>query len=157
MNGYPPSDALVIGYGNEWRGDDGAGPAVACRIASMELPGVAVLSLHQLTPELAETISRAGRVVFVDATTERDVGLLIRSVRPEPADELMTHVVSPEALLALAQLLYSRAPPAWLLAIEGWDFRPGEKLSEQTTALVAEATDRIVTLLATEHPIEMAP
>ena len=48
-------DSLVIGYGNDLRSDDGAGRAVADRISEMELPGVAVRSVMQLTPELVKT------------------------------------------------------------------------------------------------------
>jgi hydrogenase maturation protease len=58
---------LVIGHGNELRGDDGAGPSVARAVASWHLPGVRTLAVHQLTPELAEDLAQTKRVVFVDA------------------------------------------------------------------------------------------
>ena len=32
-----PSRILVVGYGNSWRGDDGAGPAVIARLESAGL------------------------------------------------------------------------------------------------------------------------
>ena len=62
-----PADALVIGYGNTLRGDDGIGPAVAEAVAALGLPGVRVIVAHQLTPELAADLADAQLVVFVDA------------------------------------------------------------------------------------------
>ncbi len=62
--------ALVIGYGNDLRCDDGAGRAVADRIEAMALPGVEVRSVQQLAPELALDIACAETVVFVDASID---------------------------------------------------------------------------------------
>ena len=58
---------LVIGYGNMLRCDDGAGPQAADRIAAT-YPHIDCLSLTELTPELAETVSHYDRVLFVDAS-----------------------------------------------------------------------------------------
>ena len=65
--GQAVTEWLVIGYGNELRGDDGAGPSVGRAVASWHLPGVRTLAVHQLTPELAEDLAQTKRVVFVDA------------------------------------------------------------------------------------------
>jgi Ni,Fe-hydrogenase maturation factor len=59
--------ALVIGYGNDLRGDDAAGPRVAELIGARELPGVRAIASRQLTPDLAEQLARADLAVFVDA------------------------------------------------------------------------------------------
>ena len=56
--------ALVIGYGNTLRGDDGVGPLAADTIRGWGLEGVAAISITQLTPELAEPISAARLAVF---------------------------------------------------------------------------------------------
>src|SRR5690349_18792955 len=61
---------LVIGYGNPLCGDDGIGPCAVEHMASDNdeaCQDVEYLSLRQLTPELAEPISRAQAVIFVDA------------------------------------------------------------------------------------------
>ena len=50
---------LVIGYGNELRGDDGAGIMVARRIAENPPPGVRSIVARQLTPELADELAYA--------------------------------------------------------------------------------------------------
>ena len=63
---------LIIGYGNPLRGDDGVGWEVASRLAVI-IPSEAahILTVHQLTPELAESVSEADLVIFIDAS---DVG-----------------------------------------------------------------------------------
>jgi hydrogenase maturation protease len=60
---------LVIGYGNRLRGDDGVGWEVASRLAAA-VPSEAahILTVHQLTPELAELVSEADLVIFIDAS-----------------------------------------------------------------------------------------
>jgi len=59
---------LILGYGNPLRGDDGVGWHAVHRLRerSAELDAD-VMSCHQLTPELAEAVSRAERVIFIDA------------------------------------------------------------------------------------------
>jgi hydrogenase maturation protease len=62
------SPVVVIGYGNEVRGDDGVGPRVARVVAGWQLPHVKALAVHQLLPELVESFAEASAVVFVDAS-----------------------------------------------------------------------------------------
>ena len=60
---------LIIGYGNPLRGDDGVGWEVASRLAAT-IPEEAahIMTVHQLTPELAESVSEAELVIFIDAS-----------------------------------------------------------------------------------------
>jgi hypothetical protein len=76
---------LLIGYGNELRGDDGVGPYVAREIDRRDLPGVRTFALHQLAPELAEEIAGADGVIFVDAE-ECGASDEIVHLEVEPAD-----------------------------------------------------------------------
>ena len=66
----PMTPFLVIGYGNELRGDDAAGPCVARGVADWGRPEVDGLAVHQLTPELAPALAGAEVVVFVDACAD---------------------------------------------------------------------------------------
>ena len=64
------TDLLVIGYGNDLRSDDGAGRAVAEMVSDLDLPGVEVRTMSQLTPELSLAITGRAKVVFVDADVD---------------------------------------------------------------------------------------
>jgi hydrogenase maturation protease len=118
---------LLIGYGNELRGDDAAGPVLVREAMAWRLPEVECLVTHQLTPELADPISRCREVVFVDATTGEGPGW--RAVEPQAGQKALGHACQPEELLALAQALYGRAPQGWLLGLPAVEFGFGEALS----------------------------
>ena len=61
---------LIIGYGNTLRQDDGVGRYLAEQIAEEQWPECQVLSVHQLTPELAASIAEVEQVIFIDAVLQ---------------------------------------------------------------------------------------
>jgi hydrogenase maturation protease len=142
--------ALVIGYGNELRGDDGLGPYIAASIEARNLPDVRVLTVRQLTPELAEQLSNAAVAVFVDASMQAaDNGVEVKAVAPGAVALSMTHVFDPQVLLAIAQALYGRAPRAWAVHVAGDNFTPGEGLTAAARRR-ADAAARAITALLRE-------
>lgn len=123
---------LIIGYGNPLRGDDGVGYRAAERI-----PGA--IAVHQLTPELMDPISRANRVIFIDASTEGRPGeirrrrlTIARNGRP------FTHHATPESLLAGARTLYNCAPEATLITVTGANFDLSDTLSPEVDRALQE-------------------
>ncbi|MEO6061955.1 MAG: hydrogenase maturation protease [Thermoflexales bacterium] len=142
--------ALVIGYGNTLRGDDGTGPFVARALETRVPAGTRVLDAHQLTPEMAIAISTAKRVVFVDAVDAPDESApRVSRLEPKPgADPLNPHASDPGSLLWLARTLFGGAPEAWLVAIPGADFGFGETLSPGAARASADAIAQIEDLLA---------
>jgi hydrogenase maturation protease len=140
------ADALVIGYGNTLRGDDGIGPAVAGDVAALAIPGVRVIVVHQLTPELAADLADARLAVFVDATLG---GEPVRSVRIEAAaaGAVMTHAADPRGLLALCTAVYRRSPVAWLVTAAGADFDFRDGLSPIGRENARAALDHIQILI----------
>lgn len=74
------SKAIIVGFGNTLRGDDGLGQAVAAVLAAAPPEGADVLACHQLTPELAEQLAAAALAVFVDAAAGAPAG----SIAVEP-------------------------------------------------------------------------
>lgn len=152
--------ALVIGYGNTLRSDDGAGPFVARALEARVPAGTRILDAHQLTPEMAIDISVATRVVFVDAidvarglarreSAPQESGPRVSRLEPEPgADPLNPHASDPGSLLWLAKTLFGGAPEAWLVAIPGTEFGFGETLSPGTARASADAIAQVEALLA---------
>ena len=133
----------VVGYGNELRSDDGAGPAVARAVAAWEQPGVCGLACHQLTPELAEPLARAAGVIFVDAAVGEDAAPRIRELVPAEDAPFGSHTMHPGALLALARRLFGRAPPAWLVTLPVANLDHGDTLSPTARAGVEWALGEI--------------
>ena len=132
--GQGPATLLVIGYGNTLRQDDGVGVRVAEALMTLELPGVTTLTCHQLLPELAELVSQAAGVVFVDASAPPIAETELRPIQPDKTGRILAHVADPPSLLALSTQLFGRAPPAWSLGIPVSDFGFGEHLSPRAQA-----------------------
>lgn len=124
------ADILVIGYGNDWRGDDGLGPLIAASVAALNLPGVRVRTALQLLPEFAADLAKARLVVFVDASEDQgESGVQVRALTAEDATDWCTHHSDPRPLLALTRALYERIPEAWWLTVSGRNFDIGQGLS----------------------------
>jgi hydrogenase maturation protease len=147
---------LIIGYGNPLRGDDGFGWHAALRLREIVHDAdIEILAVHQLTPELMDPISRARRVIFIDAAVGEDAGKL--TVAPlettgGPAG-VFTHFATPAALLEGARSLYGARPEALLITVVGLDFEIGADLSEPVQlALESLATTKIRELLAGPPP-----
>jgi hydrogenase maturation protease len=120
---------LVIGYGSELRGDDAVGRHVARQAAGWRRPEVRALSVHQLTPELAEPLSEADVAVFVDASADGVAGAVqLRRLDAAPG-AAPGHTSDPRWLLALTEALYGRRPEAWLVTVPASSFGLGEGLS----------------------------
>jgi hydrogenase maturation protease len=129
-NSSKPSVALlVLGYGNTLRGDDGVGPKTADAIAALTLPGVHTLSCALLTPELADPVSRARTVVFVDAAIDAPREVQLRKIAPANSSQLMAHAANPATMLALARDVFGQTPEGWLLTIPVEEMGIGEDLS----------------------------
>lgn len=136
---------LIIGYGNPLRGDDAVGQLAAERLRErISDPEVEILALHQLTPELMEPISRAARIIFIDAAEGPNPGeIAVREIQAAPISQPFTHVATPEALLAGARALYGAAPPATILTVTAKSFELGAGLSEAAKCGLEKLLQRI--------------
>jgi len=141
-------DLLVIGYGNTLRGDDAVGRRVAEALQELRLPGVRVLSCDLLTPELADHISKARRVVFVDASVELSEMVQLRPAAPAECSQILGHTAEPGTLLAVARDLFGFAPQAWWLTIPIANIELGEELSEKASEGMRVALAKIRQLVS---------
>jgi hydrogenase maturation protease len=142
--------ALIIGYGNPLRGDDGLGWHAARLFAGIATAYDAeVLTRHQLMPELAEPASEADTVIFVDAASGGAPGRLRwRRVEPRPGPASFTHHLSPESLLGMAKELYGRCPRAFVVSVSGESFACGEELSPTVRAALPALMELVENLLS---------
>ncbi|XWK87227.1 MAG: hydrogenase maturation protease [Phormidium sp.] len=135
---------IVIGYGNDLRSDDGIGPRVAQEVEAWGVPNVKSLGLHQLTPEIADTIKDVDGVIFVDACQLPDVQeVQVLKIEAEETGKSMTHNVDPRSLLALCQTLYNSHPHAWCINVPAVNFEMGETLSPVAEQGLSQALEKI--------------
>lgn len=158
-----PGDALVIGIGNPLRGDDGVGWTLVEELEEELNQGVRrshgppdpasarprrplLFTVHQLTPELAEAVAVAGRVLFVDAwLPERtDAPPCLEEVEPAATGPgefraVESHRLEPAQLLTLSRSLFAAAPRAWRLLVPAFVFGHGSQLSPSLRAVLPSA------------------
>lgn len=129
----------VIGYGNPGRGDDGLGPALAAGI--VDGSGLIVSCDYQLTVDHALQIADADHVIFADAAMNGARPYVFTPVAASTAHDVTSHSLSPQAVLALCNTLYGRAPDAFVLGITGYAFgEVKEGLSPQAQSNLTLAT-----------------
>ncbi len=129
-----PDSVLVIAWGNPLREDDAVAWHILEGLRSLKprpaLPPLKLRHAHQLTPEMAECVSRAPGVVFIDARRDGTPGeVRCEEIVPSAGSNPLAHSLSPQALLLYAEKLYGRAPRAVVLSIAGERFGMGESLS----------------------------
>jgi len=146
---------LVIGYGNTLRRDDGVGPRVAEAVAALGLTGVHTLACPLLTPELAEAVSQARVVIFVDAAVDAPREVQFRKLAPAESSQVMAHAASPATLLALARDVFGHVPEAWWLTIPVGDLGIGDEFSSLAKCGFERAVHEVrkcAEALASRHP-----
>jgi Ni,Fe-hydrogenase maturation factor len=79
-----------------------------------------------------EPITRARRVIFIDAAVGEEPGKLTVAELTATSGQApaFTHFATPAALLEGARSLYGASPEALLVTVVGLDFELGEQLSE---------------------------
>lgn len=142
------AEILIVGYGNDLRSDDGAGRVVAARIEAMGLPGVAVRSQTQLTPELARAVTRADVVMFVDANVDCTEMTVLPVESGDRGPQSLSHHTDPAALLLLAGDLGRVPPHTHAVSIPASNLGLGFDLSPATAAAVEEAVETIVEIVS---------
>jgi hydrogenase maturation protease len=141
---------LIIGYGNTLRSDDGAGQIVANQIARWNLPNVRSLAVHQLTPELAEDLTNADIVIFIDAIFSSKQNLEPIKIKMLECDNKylnLGHTENPRSLLCLSKIIYNKIPKAYWILIPAINFEFGEKISDITKKGIKQSLEKIESII----------
>lgn len=146
--------ALVLGLGNEFRGDDAAGLVVA-RLVRRRVPaGVVVAEITGDATRLIDRWAGADRVILVDAMRSgRAAGTVLRlDLLAVPRDGLSegretlrsSHAIGVLEALAISRQLGSLPHALVAYGIEGADFALGGLLSPQVSAAVRDVASSIL-------------
>jgi hydrogenase maturation protease len=137
---------LVIGYGNPLRADDGVGWRVAHLLAGA-LPGgtARILTVHQLTPEMAAAVSGAKLLILVDASALGKPGTWrCREIMPRAVSRIDPgHSFDARALLAYSQAIYHATPRTLLVSITGESFAFQDSLTPTVEMTLIDVVNRI--------------
>ncbi len=151
---------LIIAYGNPLRSDDGIAWRAAEALEGKFSPeSVEIVRLHQLAPELADTVRNRDLVLFLDAACvesadSRAGEIQFREVCGSETDKRQpgnfTHIYSPAKVLALAGELYGSKSKAWIVTVTGEDFGHGERPSASVMNSLPGLIVRIEQLVRSE-------
>ena len=143
---------LIIGIGNAYRTDDGAGLAVAAELDKIPLPGADILQTCGDGASLIEAWNGRKHVVLVDATLSGAPPGTIHRIEtstealPSSFSHHSTHSVSLAEAVELARVLKRLPARLTVMGIEGRDFHSGTTLSPA----VRTAVDKVVRLICEE-------
>ncbi|MGD0742698.1 MAG: hydrogenase maturation protease [Acidimicrobiales bacterium] len=142
---------VVAGIGNDFRHDDGAGPAVA-RLVAASTRAVDIGPIGEPL-DLLGRWEAASLAVLVDATrsgapagTVRLVDLAGSERAPSPS----THAIGLDRVVRLAQVLERAPDRVVVVGIEGEDFSDGTGLSPAVEDAIPRAARAIADLIAAE-------
>jgi len=143
---------LVIGLGNELRGDDGAGIEVARRLRGLAAEaGIDVRAQQGEPAGLIDAWSGRKAVLIVDTMRSgAELGTICRfdaSCEPLPAQlrgSSSTHALSLAEAIELARALEQLPPRAVVFAIEGQRFETGAALSDEVRAVIPKVAGMVL-------------
>ncbi len=141
--------AVVIGVGNPFRGDDGAGREIARRIGAGGGPTVTVIEEDGDGERLMEAWDGARAVIVIDAMVSGAAPGTIRRFDaareplPAAAFPLSTHAFGLVEAVELGRALGNLPASLVVYAIEGKSFDTGAPLSEAVAAAVPDAVARV--------------
>ena len=145
----PESKTLIVGVGNEYRGDDGVGPFIARKLKRKDLPGTLVVISTGEGTSLMELWSGASVVILIDAMHSGDPPGNIRCFDcdmqsiPGAFFPNSSHHFGVVEAVALAKVLNRLPPHLMVYGIEGKSFKEGIGLSPEVMK-AAELVERKV-------------
>lgn len=148
-----PTAALVIGVGNLYRRDDGAGLVIADRLKARQSPDIIVREENGEGASLMEMWQRATAVIIVDAVQSGGrAGTIhrfdaIRQRIPGHFFHYSTHAFGVAEAVELARALKHLPSRLVIYGIEGRDFRSGKGLSAPVKTAVKNAVSQILSEL----------
>jgi hydrogenase maturation protease len=140
---------LLIGIGNEYRGDDGVGLVAARELQAKKLPHILVFECSGDGAELMEMWKSAATVILVDAVSSgAKPGTMYRLdalTQPIAASYSFpsTHAFGVAEAIGLARALYQLPPYLVIYAIEGKNFAAGKGLSLEVEQAVREVVAQV--------------
>ena len=146
----PQSEILVIGIGNEYRGDDAVGLIVARRVKDLHLVNTRVIEESGEGASLIEAWKDAHTVILADAVSSSSKPGTIHRFDagaqriPSKFFHYSTHAFSVAEAIEVARTLNQLPPRLIVYGIEGKNFRAGPGLSPEVEQAAQEVVKHIM-------------
>jgi len=140
---------VVIGVGNRWRGDDGAGPAVLDALRDQVAVGVELVESDGEPTRLLDAFERGDQVLMIDAVK---TGSAPGTVHRFTSEDLPTgmgigqssHLVALVDTIAMGKLLGKLPSGLVVIGIEAIDFDHGTELTTEVATAIEDAAAAVL-------------
>lgn len=148
MKNLNHKETIIFGIGNSARQDDGLGWAFLNEIEKSEVFKGELHYCYQLNIEDAELVSKAEKVIFVDAYEGKlEEAYMFEECGVNGQITYTTHALDPEAILALSQNVYDKKPEAYVMKIQGYEWELQEGLTEKGKQNLKKALEKFSELI----------
>lgn len=144
------TEILVIGVGNEFRGDDAVGLLAARRLAGMALPGVTIMEQSGEGADLMAAWEGADTVYLIDAAQSgAEPGTIHRfdaHEKPLPTAffSFSSHAFGVAEAIEMSRILGGLPNRVVVYGIEGASFEPGKELSPAVEQAMGTVIQRLL-------------
>jgi hydrogenase maturation protease len=151
MNDNGSITTLLVGIGNEYRNDDGAGLVVARTICEKKLASVTVKEEFGEGVSLMEAWQGFQKVILVDAVSSGAIpGTIFRidakkETVPANLFHYSTHAFSVAEAIELARVMNALPSNLIVYGIEGKDFTAGTTVSANVCKAARRVVEQIIT------------
>ena len=155
----PTQPTAVIGIGNTYRSDDGAGIFVSRMLKGAASPGVRILEASGEGTDLMDAWQNVEFVILIDAVQSGSAPGTIHhfdareSTLPSRFFHYSTHAFSVAEAVELARALDRLPPRLVVYGIEGASFVAGEGLSPEVGQAAKEVARRVLAELHLTTPL----
>ncbi|MDD2791514.1 MAG: hypothetical protein PHU40_12740, partial [Sulfurimonas sp.] len=131
---------IIIGYGNELRGEDAFGVDTIKKLQKLSLKNTKLLSMHQLTPELVLELLGADEIIFIDACYDEKNHYALACSLTEQHNLDLSHHISPKTIIYMLESLYANVPKFFIYSMMSRRFEKIEnaKRYKECIDIVAE-------------------
>jgi hydrogenase maturation protease len=143
---------VVVGIGNDFRGDDGAGLVAARLLRKLSLPDTEVIELDGEITRLLDSMQECESAILIDAVqSQMPPGYVHRfdaskDSLPDSSTSRSTHGISVSSIIELAKAQGIAPRTVLVFGIVGSSFEHSHSLTPEVTA----ATERVVQLVSRE-------
>lgn len=146
-----PKPILIIGVGNDYRGDDGAGLQVARELDARDLPHVRIIEGIGDGTDMINAWQDAGKAFVIDAVySDAEPGTVYRfDGLSDRIDEKIfagysTHAYSIPRTIELARTIDQLPSSLIIFGIEGGNYASGKGISPKIAVAIREVVGRII-------------
>jgi len=146
----PDLNIVIVGVGNDFRTDDGVGPAVARYIADMDLPGVRIIDQVGDGTDLINAWTGADAAFVVDCMRSGSEPGTIRRfdvLRDDLAEEILpglsTHAFNVGETVRLARSIGQLPRTLIVYGVEGCEYSLGDRLTSPVEKAVVSVAEKI--------------